>query len=73
MFAARVLSSGIVAFHDIVTYKRGSKCQIEKFWREIKHHYRHHEIIEGVNEGSLPIAITGTSMETAGLGVLFMP
>jgi predicted O-methyltransferase YrrM len=73
MYAPLVRSGGIVAFHDIVTYKPETECQVEKFWSEIKHHYRHREIIEEVNEGSLPIAITRVPMETAGLGVLFMP
>jgi predicted O-methyltransferase YrrM len=73
MYAPLVRSGGIVAFHDITTYKRESECQVEKFWREIKHHYRHREIIEDVDEGSLPIAVTGSSMDTAGLGILFMP
>lgn len=73
MYAPLVKSGGIVAFHDIVTYKSESGCQVEKFWGEIKQHYRHLEIIEDVNEGSLPIAVTGASMHTAGLGVLFMP
>jgi predicted O-methyltransferase YrrM len=73
MYAPLVRSGGIVAFHDITTYKRESECQVGKFWREIKHHYQHREIIEDVDEGSLPIAVTGSSMDTAGLGVLFMP
>jgi predicted O-methyltransferase YrrM len=73
MYSPLVRSGGIVAFHDITTYKRESECQVEKFWCEIKCHYRHREIIESVNEGSLPIAVTGASMDTAGLGVLFMP
>jgi predicted O-methyltransferase YrrM len=73
MYAPLVRSGGIVAFHDIVTYRRESECQVERFWREIKHDYRHREIIEAVNEASQPVAVTGASMETAGLGVLFMP
>jgi predicted O-methyltransferase YrrM len=73
MYAPLVRSGGMVAFHDITTYKRESECQVGKFWREIKHHYQHREIIEDVDEGSLPIAVTGSSMDTAGLGVLFMP
>jgi predicted O-methyltransferase YrrM len=73
MYAPLVRSGGIVAFHDIVTYKQESECQVEKFWREIKHDYRHREIIEAMNAGSQPVAVTGASMETAGLGVLFMP
>jgi len=73
MYAPLVRSGGIVAFHDIVTHKPETDCQVEKFWREIKDRYRHREIIEPVNEGSLPIAITRVPMETAGLGVLYMP
>ena len=73
MYAPLVRSGGIVAFHDIVTYKQDSECQVEKFWREIKHQYRHREIIENLDEGSPPVAVTGASMDTAGLGVLFMP
>jgi len=73
MYAPLVRSGGIVAFHDIVTYKQESDCQVEKFWREIKHQYQHREIIENMDKGSLPVAITGAFMDTAGLGVLFMP
>src|SRR5258708_13424561 len=73
MYSPLVRSGGIVAFHDIVTYRRESNCQVEKFWREVKLLYRHREIIENVGEGSQPIAVSGASMETAGLGLLFMP
>ena len=73
MYAPLVRSGGIVAFHDIATYKQDSGCQVEKFWGEIKQRYRHREIIEDRNQGSLPVAVTGDSMHTAGLGVLFMP
>jgi predicted O-methyltransferase YrrM len=73
MYAPLVRSGGMIAFHDIATYQRASDCEVEKFWNEVKQKYRHREIIEEVKEGSFPIAITGASMETAGLGVLFMP
>jgi hypothetical protein len=73
MYSPLVRPGGIVAFHDIVTYKQDSGCEVAKFWNEIKPHYRHLELVEGLNHGSLPIAVTGASMETAGLGVLFMP
>jgi predicted O-methyltransferase YrrM len=73
MYAPLVRSGGIVAFHDIVTYKQETECQVSKFWNEIKYHYQHREIVENLNQGSPPIAITGASMDTAGLGVLFMP
>jgi predicted O-methyltransferase YrrM len=73
MYSPLVRSGGIVAFHDIATYRQESKCEVARFWSEIKNHYRHHEIIEDLKQGSPPIAITGASMETAGLGVLFIP
>ena len=73
MYSPLVRSGGIVAFHDIVTYRRETECQVEKFWDEIKVQYRHREIIEEVKDGSYPIAVTRNPLETAGLGVLFMP
>jgi predicted O-methyltransferase YrrM len=73
MYSPLVRSGGIVALHDITTYRRDSKCQVAKFWNEIKNHYSYREIIKNQNEGSPPIAVTGASMETAGLGVLIMP
>lgn len=73
MYGPLVRSGGIIAFHDITTYQRASDCEVEKFWSEVKQNYRHREIIAEVDEGSFPIAVTGASMETAGLGVLFVP
>jgi predicted O-methyltransferase YrrM len=73
MYSPLVRSGGIVAFHDIITYRPESGCQVERFWREIKDRYRHLEIIEDVREGSLPVAVTRAPMHTAGLGVLHMP
>jgi len=73
MYAPLLRSGGIVAFHDITTYKQESECQVEKFWGEIKQQYRHREIIEDVNGRTRPIAVSGASMDTAGIGILFMP
>jgi predicted O-methyltransferase YrrM len=73
MYAPLVRSGGMVAFHDIVTYRPETKCQVGQFWREVKGRYAHREFIEEVKNGEPPTAITGASMETAGLGVLFMP
>ena len=73
LYSPLLRSGGIAAFHDIATYDQQTKCEVGKFWKEIKPHYRHREIIEQVNSGPPPIAVTGASMETAGLGLLFMP
>lgn len=73
MYSPLVRRGGMVAFHDIATYNPESECQVARFWSEIKDHYQHREIIEGLNHGSMPIAITGAPMDTSGLGILFMP
>lgn len=73
MYAPFVRSGGIVAFHDIVVHKRETDCEVSKFWTEIKQRYRYREIIAEPGQGSLPVAITGASMDTSGLGLLFMP
>lgn len=73
MYTPLVRSGGIVAFHDIVTHKHGTNCEVERFWNEIKQHYRHKEFVERPDAGTLPMAVTGAPMETSGLGVLFMP
>jgi predicted O-methyltransferase YrrM len=73
MYAPLVRSGGIVAFHDIVTYNPASRCAVVTFWKEIKQKYRHGEFVEETPRGSEPLAITGSRMETAGLGVLYMP
>jgi predicted O-methyltransferase YrrM len=73
MYAPMVRSGGMVAFHDIVTYRRETKCEVRTFWNEVKSRYEHREIIEECVDGRAPEAVTGESMETAGLGVLFMP
>jgi predicted O-methyltransferase YrrM len=73
MYSPLVRRGGMVVFHDIVTYNKGSGCEVEQFWNEIKHKYPHQEIVEPVDEGSLPVAVTRAPMHTAGLGVLYMP
>lgn len=73
MYAPLVRSGGIVAFHDIIDHKKETKCEVSKFWAQVKQHYRYHEIVADRSQGWPPVAITGASMDTSGLGVLFMP
>ena len=72
MYGPLVRSGGIVAFHDIVTHRQGTACEVERFWNEVKVRFRHQEFVEYPNPGSVPIAVTGAPMETSGIGVLFM-
>lgn len=73
MYAPLVRSGGIIAFHDIVTHRRETQSEVERFWSEIKLQYRHREFVEHSSPGTVPIAVTGAPMETSGLGVLFLP
>lgn len=73
-YSPLVRSGGIVAFHDIVTYKENAGCRVAEFWRDIKQRYnRHLEIVENPPVGSLPVAVTREPMNTAGIGLLYMP
>ena len=71
MYAPLVRKGGMIAFHDIVTHKPGTQCEVERFWNEIKQQYQHREFVERPIPGSVPLAVTGAPMETSGLGVLF--
>ena len=72
MYAPLVRSGGMIAFHDIVTHKQGTSCEVEKFWNEVKQKYPHREFVERLGPGTMPVAVTGAPMETSGLGVLFI-
>jgi predicted O-methyltransferase YrrM len=73
MYSPLVRSGGIVAFHDIVTYDHAVNCEVARFWSEVKQEFKYEEIVETRTPGPPPSAVTGARMETAGLGVLFMP
>ena len=73
MYAPLVRSGGMIAFHDIVTHRKETRCEVERFWNEIKHKYQHQEFVEHSKPGAMPVAVTGAPMETSGLGVLFVP
>ena len=73
MYSPLVRPGGMIAFHDIVSYRNETKCEVSRFWNNIKHRHRHLEFVEGLTNGSFPIAVTGEPMETSGIGVLFMP
>jgi hypothetical protein len=35
-----------VAFHDILPHPREQRCEVDRFWNEIKHAYTHAELID---------------------------
>jgi hypothetical protein len=63
----------MIAFHDIVTHRKETRSEVERFWSEAKQQYQYREFVEHAKPGTVPVAVTGAPMETSGLGVLFVP
>jgi len=60
MYSPLVRKGGIIAFHDIVIHPLDTKCEVSRFWNEIKHRYVYTEIVKDWNQG------------WAGIGVLYV-
>ena len=45
-----VKKGGIIAFHDIIEHPSETKCEVSKFWNEIKDNYEYKKIISNPNE-----------------------
>jgi predicted O-methyltransferase YrrM len=58
MYHKLVRKGGLIAFHDICKTPNEVRCEVEKFWSEIKNSYENVEIIEEKNQ------------KWAGIGVL---
>lgn len=52
-----VRSGGIIAFHDIVPHPPETKCEVDKFWNEIKYSYNHLEIVNDCTQNWAGIGI----------------
>jgi predicted O-methyltransferase YrrM len=55
-----VRPGGIIAFHDIAPHPPETKCEVSKFWNEIKDSYTHLEIVKD------------WSQNWAGIGVIYI-
>lgn len=60
MYSPLVRKGGIIAFHDIVPHPPETRCEVSRFWNEIKVRYKHLEIVKNWNQ------------KWAGIGVLFI-
>jgi cephalosporin hydroxylase len=60
MYSPLVRHGGIVALHDIVDHPPETRCEVGKFWRELKASYEYMEIVHDCNQ------------KWAGIGVLFI-
>jgi predicted O-methyltransferase YrrM len=60
MYSPLVREGGIVAFHDICPHPPETKCEVNRFWNEIKQRYKFAEIVEDWDQ------------KWAGIGVLYV-
>src|SRR5712692_2409113 len=57
MYAPLVKSGGMVAFHDIVHHQTYTRCEVEKFWNEVKEGNRQAELVEDWAQGWFGIGV----------------
>jgi len=57
MYAPLVKGGGMVAFHDIVHHPTYPRCEVEKFWNEVKRGHRHAELVEDWAQGWFGIGV----------------
>ncbi len=60
MYGPLTREGGLIAFHDIVPQALESECEVSKFWNEVRHSYKHTEIVKDWNQ------------KRGGIGVLFV-
>jgi hypothetical protein len=46
LYAPLVGSGCPIAFHDILPHPLVERCEVDRFWDEIKHAYRHVEYVD---------------------------
>lgn len=56
MYSGLVRKGGVIALHDVAVHKDG-KCDVSRFWDEIKGKFRTEEIIEDKNQGGFGIGV----------------
>ena len=57
LYSPFVRPGGLIAFHDIVKHSRDRSCRVDVFWKEIKHQYKHEEIVEDPDQGWAGIGV----------------
>jgi predicted O-methyltransferase YrrM len=46
LYSALLSAGALVAFHDIVPHAPHSRCEVDRFWNEVKEGYRHLELVD---------------------------
>ena len=64
MYAPMVRAGGLVIFHDIVPHPPRARCEVSRFWGEVKAGRRYEEIIENPKQGWAGIGILHWNVPT---------
>jgi predicted O-methyltransferase YrrM len=46
LYSPLLSANGLVAFHDILPHPKHSRCEVHRFWDEVKERYRHVEFVD---------------------------
>jgi predicted O-methyltransferase YrrM len=57
MYAPLVRQGGMIAFHDIARHPPERRCEVSRFWAELKNSYKHLEIIANQQQGWAGIGV----------------
>ncbi len=57
LYSPLVRQGGLIAFHDIARHPADVGCQVDRFWSEIRNHFRYEELIEDPGQGGKGIGI----------------
>jgi predicted O-methyltransferase YrrM len=50
LYSPLVRPGGLIAFHDITRYPPDFGCEVDRFWAEIRNHFRYEELIENPDQ-----------------------
>jgi len=57
MYSQLVRHGGVIAFHDIAKHPPELNCNVDRYWNEIKKHYKNKELIKDRNQGLWGIGV----------------
>jgi predicted O-methyltransferase YrrM len=60
MYSPLVKKGGLIAFHDICYHAQEPRCQVDKFWKEVKKGKKATEIIDNTDKawGGIGVILT---------------
>ena len=65
MYSPLVRNDGMIVFHDIVEHSAKAKCEVSRFWNELKLRHRHSEIVKDWRQQWAGIGILYQDLSTA--------